>query len=135
MLYFRTSLEVKCKIYSCALKPRSTDFLGHQQCAISICAVLVAQRIHATGSLHFHTLKVRILKVLTHCQSVKVKQCYQSYIITCACPTLYHTVHIASKYIVQFQALRCTLVFWKKLSCNTTRVHTEAYFDDKDVCK
>ena len=28
------------------------------------------------GSLHFHTLKVQILKVLTLCQSVKVKQRY-----------------------------------------------------------
>ena len=30
------------------------------------------------GSLHFHTLKVRILKALTLCQSVKVKQHYHS---------------------------------------------------------
>ena len=28
------------------------------------------------GSLHFRTLKVQILKVLTLCQSAKVKQCY-----------------------------------------------------------
>ena len=35
LLYFRTfkirtSLKVKCEIYSCALEPRSTDSLGHQ---------------------------------------------------------------------------------------------------------
>ena len=30
------------------------------------------------GSLQFHTLKVRILKVLTLFESEKVKQCYQS---------------------------------------------------------
>ena len=32
------------------------------------------------GSLHFHTLKVQILKVLTLCQSVKVKQRYLCYL-------------------------------------------------------
>ena len=32
------------------------------------------------GSLHFHNLKVRILKVLTLCQSAKVKQCYNSHL-------------------------------------------------------
>ena len=31
------------------------------------------------GSLHFHTLKVWILKVLTLCQSAKVRQCYLSH--------------------------------------------------------
>ena len=33
LFYFRTSLEVKCEIYSCALEPHSTDSLGHQHCA------------------------------------------------------------------------------------------------------
>ena len=37
LLYFctfkiRTSLEVKCEIYSCVLEPRSMDSLGHQHC-------------------------------------------------------------------------------------------------------
>ena len=32
--------------------------------------------LEVQGSLHFRTLKVWILKVLTLCESVKVKQCY-----------------------------------------------------------
>ena len=37
LLYFYTSLEVKCEIYSCVLEPFSTNSLGHQHCAKKLC--------------------------------------------------------------------------------------------------
>ena len=59
LLYFRTSLEVKCKIYSCVLEPHSMDSLGHQHRAKKLSpeialhlkwSVKVKQRYHGKVS-------------------------------------------------------------------------------------
>ena len=63
---------LKCEIHSCAVEPCSTDSPCHQHCGISICVTLAESVLW--GSLHFRTLKVRILKVLILCESAKVKQ-------------------------------------------------------------
>ena len=57
-------------------EPCSTDSSCPQHCGISICVMLAESVLR--GSLHFRTLKVRILKVLILCQSAKVKQRYHN---------------------------------------------------------
>ena len=54
------------------------DSPGHQQCQFQFVRCWWTRESVLRGSLHFRTLKVRILKVLTLCESAKVKQRYLS---------------------------------------------------------
>ena len=61
-------------------EPHSMDSPGHQCCAKFFVRCWWPRKSMLRGSLHFCTLKLRILKVLTLCQSVKIKQHYLSHL-------------------------------------------------------
>ena len=64
LLYFRTSLEMKCEIYNCVLEPHSMDSPGHQH---------RAKKLSPEIALHLKW-------------SVKVKQNYLSFSVWCWWP-------------------------------------------------